>query len=319
MVDFFIHYCWFFFIDIICLLGYFRLAERYNIIDKPNERSSHKIPITRGGGIVFIVSFLIFSVFNNFPFPWLLLGVLVSGFISFVDDVKGVSNKLRIGVHLISMILFMYQANLYANIWLILPLFILFIGIINAYNFMDGINGITGFYSLSILLPILLLENSPIMEEFIVTIVLSVVVFLFFNARKKAICFAGDIGSISLALLVTFIIVEAIIKTENYNYIFTLLIYGIDSIFTIIQRLYNRENIFTAHRKHLYQYLANEFKIPHLWVSGAYGLLQIIFNFWLIIFDPSFVRIFLVTSILVSIYIILKRRLIQINPQFNIN
>jgi UDP-GlcNAc:undecaprenyl-phosphate GlcNAc-1-phosphate transferase len=311
MVGFLIHYSSYFLVDIICLLAYFKVAFKYNIIDKPNERSSHKIPIIRGGGIIFIISFLIFNLFNNFPYPWLFLSVMLSGFISFVDDVKGVSNKTRLGFHLISIILFIYQAHLYTNFWLILPLFILLIGIINAYNFMDGINGITGFYSLSILLPFLLIENSPLMQEFILAIIVSLVIFLYFNARKKAVCFAGDIGSISIALLVVYVIIEHIVKTGNYLYITALLIYGLDSIFTIIQRLYCGENIFEAHRKHLYQYLANEFEISHLWISVIYAILQLGFNIWLLLIKPPVLVVLFLIFILAMIYIILKIKLIQ--------
>ena len=290
---------------------YLFLANRYKIIDKPNERSSHTSPIIRGGGIVFIAGFLLFSFTNGIAYPWLLLGVILSGLISFVDDLKGAPNKLRIGVHVLSIGLLLYQSDLLLATWWILPLFIVLIGIINAYNFMDGINGITGFYSLAVLLPFLWVEDDALMKDFIWLSILSLVVFLFFNARKNARCFAGDIGSISMALMVMFVILERIIKTSEYILVFCILLYGIDSILTIVQRLYNGENIFEAHRKHLYQYLVNEYKLPHLWVSGAYGILQLVFNAWLLLMMPSMIAVITVVLVTGFGYIGLKVYLIK--------
>lgn len=290
---------------------YLFLANRYKIVDKPNERSSHSSSIIRGGGIVFIAGFLLFSFTNDIAYSWLLLGVILSGLISFVDDLKGTPNKLRIGVHVISIGLLLYQSNLLLATWWILPLFIVLIGIMNAYNFMDGINGITGFYSLAVLIPFLWIEDDALMKDFIWITIISLLVFLFFNARKKARCFAGDIGSISMALMVMFVILQQIVKTDEYFLVFTILLYGIDSIFTIVQRLYNRENIFEAHRKHLYQYFVNEYKLPHLWVSGIYGILQLGFNSWLLLMMPSMIAVISVVLVTGFGYIGLKVYLIK--------
>jgi UDP-GlcNAc:undecaprenyl-phosphate GlcNAc-1-phosphate transferase len=190
-------------------------------------------------------------------------------------------------------------------------LFIIYIGITNAYNFMDGINGITGFYSLSILVPLLYTESNDLMLQFLVYIIMAIIVFLYFNARIKARCFAGDIGSISMALIILFVVTEKIISTGQVYLIFTLLLYGLDSIFTIFQRLWNRENIFEAHRKHLYQYLVNEYKLPHLLVSGIYGILQLLFNFWILISHPPLIHIIITVLFFATVYVILKYYLIN--------
>jgi UDP-N-acetylmuramyl pentapeptide phosphotransferase/UDP-N-acetylglucosamine-1-phosphate transferase len=179
---------------------------------------------------------------------------------------------------------------------------------------MDGINGITSLYSLAIFIPFWFIEHDDVLKGFIGVSVLSLLVFLFFNARNRAKCFAGDIGSISIALLLIFVILNKILETSNYIYIFVLLLYGIDSVFTIIQRLIKRENIFKAHRKHLYQYLVNEFKMPHLLISGCYSGLQLLFNIWLIAFVPSFELALGISCVIGALYILLKLRLVkQIN------
>jgi UDP-N-acetylmuramyl pentapeptide phosphotransferase/UDP-N-acetylglucosamine-1-phosphate transferase len=300
-------------------LVYLKIADYYNIVDKPNERSSHTMPIIRGGGFIFVLGFLLWSAANQFAYPYLLMGVLLAAIISFIDDVKALPSILRFGVHIVSVALFLFQLGLLQFSWWLIPLFILLIGIKNAYNFMDGINGITGFYSLAIFVPFWITEQDELLKGFVGVTMVSLVVFLFFNARKRAKCFAGDIGSISIALIVMFAIVHRIIETGNYIYILALLVYGIDSIFTIAQRLFQGENIFKAHRKHLYQYLVNEFKMPHLLVSGIYAFLQLLFNFWLLMVEPS-INIALGFSLLFGVsYVLLKFVLNKRRGHFNYN
>ncbi len=282
-----------------------------NIIDKPNQRSSHTVPIIRGGGIVFLFAVLVWEIQTGFEYPWLLASILLSGIISFVDDLKGLPNKLRFAAHLGSVGLLLYQTNLLQLTWWVLPLFILLIGIKNAYNFMDGINGITGFYSLAIFIPFWMIETDSVHKQYCLLVIISILVFLFFNARKKAKCFAGDIGSISMAIMVLFIVLSKIIETGRLELISVLFVYGIDSVFTIVQRLINNENIFEAHRKHLYQNLANEYKIGHLLVSAGYALVQLVFNIWLLQTEPSLTQVILVVLVFGLGYIVLKKHLLN--------
>jgi UDP-GlcNAc:undecaprenyl-phosphate GlcNAc-1-phosphate transferase len=301
---------------------YLKIADRFSIIDKPNERSSHVLPTIRGGGIIFILAATAFSIYNNLCYPFLVAGLLVTGMVSFYDDVRGLPRRLRFATHFLGVILLLIQVDLIELSWVLIPLFILLIGILNAYNFMDGINGITGFYSLAVLFPFWWFEKDAQLHGFIGVILLSLIVFLFFNARKRAKCFAGDIGSIGMALIVLFVILQKIIETGNWLYIFSLLIYGIDSIFTICQRLILGENIFDAHRKHLYQILANEFKLPHLLVSLIFAILQLGISEWLFNSLPTFEKAILVAIIIGIFYIAIKyfllhklkaRRLIYFN------
>ena len=259
-------------------LFYFRLADKYNIIDKPNERSSHTWITLRGGGIIFYFGVLVYFLTNNFEYPWFMLALTLITFISFVDDIRSTSQVLRLVFHFSAMALMFYQWGLFTlPWWTILVALIICTGIINAYNFMDGINGITGGYSLIILVALAYINReivSFVEQELIVTALCSVLVFNFFNFRKHAKCFAGDVGSVSIAFIVLFLIGKLIIKTEDFSWIVLLVVYGVDSVLTIIHRLMLHENIGLPHRKHLYQIMANELKVPHVVVSSVYMIVQ---------------------------------------------
>jgi len=269
-------------------LLYFKFADYFDIIDKPNARSSHTAVTIRGGGIVFGIAALSFFFSNDFQYPHFIIGLFLIALISFLDDIITLNNKVRLAIHLISVLLMFYQWNLFDLPWYWFPVTLIFvIGSINAYNFMDGINGITGSYSL-LAIGTLYYINHFVVEfistEFLVLIALSLLVFNFFNFRKKAKCFAGDVGSVSIAFIIIFIIGQLVIKTENFSYILLLLIYGLDAVITIFFRLIRKENIFEAHRSHFYQYLANEKKWSHLIVSGMYFFVQLVINILIVLF-----------------------------------
>lgn len=299
------------------MLIYFKIADRFSIIDKPNNRSSHSYITVRGGGIVFLVAAMISGII--YPEFWLpLLGLVAIGIISFIDDLITLSGKVRIFFHLIA-VTFLFA---YFKMFTILPvygvisIYIIIIGIINAYNFMDGINGMTGLYSLVIfggLQYINLYQFSFIEPGMIWLPMLSIIVFLFFNFRKKAKCFAGDVGSITIAFWIIMLLLQLILTTHNWVYIFFLVVYGIDSILTIIHRLILKQNIYAAHRLHFYQLLANEKKIPHLIVSSAYAFIQLSTIVCIIKYPHSFWFDFLVFCLpLASIYIIFKPRILNL-------
>ncbi|MEL5895815.1 glycosyltransferase family 4 protein [Bacteroides sp. GD17] len=261
-------------------LFYFKIADRCNIIDKPNERSSHTRITLRGGGIIFYFGALAYFLTSGFEYPWFMLALTLVSFISFVDDIRSTSQKLRLLFHFSAMALMFYQWGLFSlSWWWIIVALIVCTGIINAYNFMDGINGITGGYSLVILVALAYINREiiPFVEEgFIYTVLCSVFVFCFFNFRKKAKCFAGDVGSVSIAFILLFLIGKLIIRTEDFSWIVLLSVYGVDSVLTIIHRLLLHENIGLPHRKHLYQIMANELKVPHVMVSFVYMVVQVI-------------------------------------------
>lgn len=265
---------------VILFLLYNKIALLYNIVDIPNERSSHSTITIRGGGIIFPISILFWFINSGFHFLLFFLGLLIISIVSYWDDIKHLPSKHRLLIHIIALILLFIQTELYnLPAWVWIPIIILLAGIINAFNFMDGINGITGGYSLSVLFGIWLVNNFQenfIDNSFIYYIIIPVIIFIFFNFRIKAKCFAGDVGSISIAYIIVFLLAKLIIQTDNLLYILFLTVYGVDTIFTIIHRIINKENIFLAHRKHVYQLLANEFKISHVKVALFYSLLQLI-------------------------------------------
>ena len=259
-------------------LFYFHIADKYNIIDKPNERSSHTRITLRGGGIIFYLGALAYFLTNQFEYPWFMLALTLVTVISFVDDIRSISQGLRLVFHFTAMGLMFYQWELFTlPWWTVVVALIACTGIINAYNFMDGINGITGGYSLVVLGSLAFINHwvvSFVEPDLIYTMLCAVLVFNFFNFRKRAKCFAGDVGSVSIAFIILFLIGKLIIDTEDFSWIVLLAVYGADSVLTIVHRLMLHENIGLPHRKHLYQIMANELKIPHVAVSLTYMVVQ---------------------------------------------
>lgn len=298
---------------------YFKIANRFNIIDKPNERSSHSKVTLRGGGIIFYFGVLAFFIHSGFQYPYFFVGLTLISLISFLDDVLTLSSKIRIVVQLISMSLMFYETQILGfPVWIILATLILCVGIINAYNFMDGINGITVSNSIAILI-LLAITNSQINfadQNIIYFSIISCLVFGFFNFRKKAKCFAGDVGSVSIAFTILFLMAMLIVKTGDLIYLLFLLIYGVDSILTIVRRIRRKENIFQPHRSHLYQFLANENKTNPLIVSATYGILQFLVGVVIIYmsrFSANIQWIFSLSLIIFAtmIYLYLRRSLIK--------
>lgn len=294
-------------------LFYFKVADKYNIIDKPNERSSHTRITLRGGGVIFYFGALVYFLTSGFEYPWFMLALTFVAIISFIDDIRSTSQKLRLVFHFSAMALMFYQWGLFSlSWWWIIIALIICIGIINAYNFMDGINGITGGYSLVVLLSLAYIneEVTPFVEQdLIYTVIMSVLVFCFFNFRKKARCFAGDVGSVSIAFILLFLLGKLIIQTGDFSWIILLSVYGVDSVLTIFHRLMLHENIGLPHRKHLYQLMANELRIPHVAVSVIYMVLQFLIVaglLWLPV--DHWVYFFTVIGGLAVIYIICMYR-----------
>ena len=294
-------------------LFYFKIADKCNIIDKPNERSSHTRVTLRGGGIIFYFGALAYFLTSGFEYPLFILALTLVTFISFVDDIKSTRQVTRLLFHFSAMGLMFCQWGLFSlPWWWIVIALIVCTGIINAYNFMDGINGITGGYSLVVLtaLAIINAEIIPFVEgDFIYTVICSVVVFCFFNFRKRAKCFAGDVGSVSIAFILLFLLGKLIIQTGDFSWIVLLSVYGVDSVLTIIHRLMLHENIGLPHRKHLYQLMANELKIPHVVVSSVYMAVQAtIIIGYLFCLNHGYLYLSVVVLLLGLVYICFMKR-----------
>jgi len=290
---------------------YFKIADCYNIVDKPNHRSSHSIITIRGGGVLFSLASLIHFFAYGQLYPIFTIGLVLIAVISFIDDLITLDNKARLIIHIIAVILMLFQLNLMTlSFYYLIVIGIFIIGTINAYNFMDGINGITVSYSLITTLTLLninLFIKYFISTEFLIVVTASLLVFGFYNFRTKAKTFAGDVGSVSIAFIIIFLVLKLIIATDNYAYILLLLIYGLDTVCTIIFRLLRKENIFEAHRTHFYQFLANEKKYSHVVISILYAIVQLLINIAVINYFSKSAAQTVFFGILVTVLFLLLR------------
>ena len=295
-------------------LAYFKIADKFNIIDKPNERSSHSSIVLRGGGIIFLFGAWVWSFAFGFQYPWFLLGLTLVAGVSFIDDIHSLPDSVRLVVQFTAAALAFYQLGMLSGEWfetngmlvgglLILLALIVYVGATNVINFMDGINGITAGYALAVLLPLLAincgfkfqdsgfneLQGVYFEQSLAVVTILSVLVFCIFNFRPKgrAKCFAGDVGSIGIAFIMLFLIGKVIIATGDLTYLIFLLVYGVDGVLTICHRIMLHENLGEAHRKHAYQVMANELKIGHVKVSLLYMAMQLVVSLGFIYVCPD--------------------------------
>ena len=145
---------------VVTELVYFRIADHINIIDKPNERSSHTRIVLRGGGVIFTIALWIWYFWQMVQGEWctvnehwpLLTGVTLVAGVSFIDDIHSLPASLRLIVQFASMFLVLYGL-MFNDVWLvefgiwvralvIIAALIVCVGAMNIYNFMDGINGI---------------------------------------------------------------------------------------------------------------------------------------------------------------------------------
>lgn len=300
---------------IFAILIYFKMADKYNIIDKPNERSSHKEVTIRGGGIIIWLAALFYFILNFNSSFYFFIGITLVSCISFYDDIKSLPGSFRALTQFIAVILIFYGLDIFSLFpwWIITLSIVISIGIINAYNFMDGINGITGLYSIVVFSSLLYANNyinSFINNDFFIFPIIACIIFLFFNFRKRAKCFAGDIGSVSIAFWIIYSLAKLIIETNSIIWILFLAVYGVDSICTIIHRLYLRQNIFEPHRMHFYQILSNEYKIDHRLVSIGYAILQIFISaIVLATYDKNF-KYFIFVGIIFSLVLVYSSKFI---------
>ena len=278
---------------IIAELIYFRIADKYNIIDKPNQRSSHTTIVLRGGGIIFLIGAWVWSAFFGFHYPWFLAGLTLVAGVSFVDDIRSLPDSVRLVAQFAAAAMAFYQLDIlhWEMWWIVLVALIVYVGATNVINFMDGINGITAGYSLAVLLPLAALnaDDNYVAQSLIFTTIIATIVFCIFNFRPKgkAKCFAGDVGSIGIAFIMLFLLGNVIIKTKDITWLIFLLVYGVDGCLTIIHRIMLHENLGDAHRKHAYQIMANELKVGHVKVALLYMFIQLVVSLGFIYICPN--------------------------------
>lgn len=274
-------------------LVYIRIADKFNIIDRPNERSSHSTIVLRGGGIIFLIGAWVWSAFFGFDYPWFLAGLTLVAGVSFVDDIRSLPDSVRLVAQFAAAAMAFYQLGIlhWSMWWIVLVALIVYVGATNVINFMDGINGITAGYSLAVLLPLMAvnMDGGYVEQSLIVSTVLASLVFCVFNFRPKgkAKCFAGDVGSIGIAFIMLFLLGNVIIKAEDITWLIFLLVYGVDGCLTIVHRIMLHENLGEAHRKHAYQLMANELKIGHVKVTSLYMVIQLMVSLGFIYLCPD--------------------------------
>ena len=312
---------------LVAEVAYFRLADKCNIIDKPNERSSHTSVVLRGGGIIFVLGLWIWAAFFGLGYPWFLAAVTLVAGVSFVDDIRSLPDSVRLVAQFVAMGLMFYQLDiLHPEMWwIVLLALVVSVGASNIINFMDGINGITGGYALASLLPLYLLnrEMGFVDESLVVTVILADVVFCLFNFRPKgrAKCFAGDVGSIGIAFILLFLIGKLVMLTGDVTYLIFLLVYGVDGCLTIVHRILLHENLGEAHRKHAFQLMANELNIGHVKVSLLYMAMQLIVSSGFVFLVPDTLKahwLYLIGALLVLslAYVCFKKKYYHLHEEY---
>ncbi len=274
-------------------LLYFRIADKFNIIDKPNERSSHSTIVLRGGGIIFLIAAWVWSAFFGFEYPWFLAGLTLVAGVSFVDDVRSLPDSVRLVAQFAAAAMAFYQLGMlhWSMWWVVAIALVVYVGATNVINFMDGINGITAGYSLAVLVPLALVnaKGGYVAQSLVISAILASLVFCIFNFRPKgkAKCFAGDVGSIGIAFIMLFLLGSVIMNTGDVTWLIFLLVYGVDGCFTILHRIMLHENLGEAHRKHAFQIMANELKIGHVKVTLLYMAMQLAVSLGFVYLCPN--------------------------------
>ena len=246
------------------------LLSATKIFDNPNERSNHKTPIPRGGGIAVIISAISFLFIAGAPTSLLLVTIGVA-VISFLDDYKGVNIRWRLIIQTFAVLLLFMPNGVVDQHFdqlifqgLLAPLAdkllaaILLIGFMNLFNFMDGIDGITGAQTISIGLGLFILsffaQNSGVTMLGVDGLVLASAAagFLLLNWQPAKL-FLGDVGSVSIGLLLGFLLLN--LAAEGY-WVAALILpsyYLIDGGLTFAKRLLTGQKIWQAHSQHAYQ------------------------------------------------------------------
>ncbi len=269
---------------IVAESAYIVIARRCGIIDRGAASMETPRIIVRGGGIIFLLGALLQPLLWETCYPWFTAGLAVLGAVTFADDIRQLSVEARLAAQAAAVVLTAAQLPVAPDLYIV-PALIVCIGVVNAFNFMDGIDGMTGMYSLSVLLPLIYLngELQFIEPSLPATATIAVLVFCLFNCRRRPVCFAGDIGAVTIGLTIVFALSMLIVKTGDFSYIVFLAVYGVDSVLTIIRRIRLGEKLTQGHRRHCYQLLANRLRRPHLEIAAAYSILQMLLSFGLIL------------------------------------
>ena len=281
---------------LLSLKLYFPFAEKKGMLAGVNHRSSHTKPVITGAGFIFYISYVFYIisfVFSTWDAPWpLFIGISILAIVSFIDDLKDLWFFIRLVVQILAVILMLYQIYIEfsmepfamnASLLIILAIvgLIFSVGFVNLYNFMDGLNGMMVGITISALAIFALIDFFVVDfvdDLLLVYTAIPTLIFAFFNARRQAICFAGDVGAIVIGFVMVYMLVSLLMQTANVVYIFIFASIYLEAGMTVMQRLLAGQNIFKPHRIHLFQLLCNEHKHHHVKISAFYALNQLVFG-----------------------------------------
>ncbi len=241
-------------------------AKAKNIVDIPNDRSSHAVTTPRGGGLSISLSLItcllfIITTHNNIPNYFLLFTfcIVVISIIGIIDDLKGLSIKIRGLIYvLISSVFITVVLNNNSNeIYFAFLLIIFLTWFINMYNFMDGADGISSIQAITCALPvgvIFSIINQNTLALFCYSMAASSVGFLIWNWPQAKI-FMGDVGSCVIGFVFGCLMIVTYLFDYFSLYIWFILLsfFIVDSLLTLIMRILTREKWYMAHRSHSYQ------------------------------------------------------------------
>lgn len=282
---------------LLCLLAFIvtftgtwlwiRVAGQNILQDIPGPRSSHSRPTVRGGGVVFVSVYLLFTyVATNIQLipalhDWSLVAVGVMMLVGMLDDLYGLPVLSRLVAQTSVAFLLSYPVLAYSaeSTWLLIPLIFAVVWFINLYNFMDGIDGIAALQAISVATVMLGLcywqghEGPALVFGLLGAVMLG---FLFWNFPKSRV-FMGDAGSGALGTV--FVVLMVFVSWHSVTLLWACLlmmsVFILDASWTLVVRLFTGQKIWTAHKLHAYQILSRRWQSHSkvsLLVSG-YNLL----------------------------------------------
>ena len=250
------------------------------------ERSSHTTFTPTCGGIIVPLALIVFSCIHASALDinwWMAIGgALLLAAISLYDDIRPLDPWTRLIAQTIVMaVTFQYMCYPQAfHIYLLV--IIIGVGATNTINFIDGITGMLGFYtivtfsSFAYALYLMSPDANAMYIQLCIIIVLAMAAFLIFNIPDKI--FAGDVGAITIGFLIVFVCVHIALDSHNASVMIFLIVAVFDAGLTTLQRLFAGENILMPHREFIYEVLTSRWRLPHIVVSLCYALLQLLIN-----------------------------------------
>ena len=285
-------------LSIGCVIIYKKIAVHYNILANPGYRTLHESPTPRGGGLifslVFVFSILIFGgvyELSNQIFYIFGVGGFIATLFGFIDDIKNIGPKTKLIIQLFLSALTIYWLDLgellplgWIPSFMIIPFILFFmVWIMNAYNFMDGIDGMAAsgaiFISLTLAIVLFLTNGSVEVTDIFILIAIVVSGFILFNWPPATI-FMGDAGSVFLGYIFGSLLLFTVLNNgiSVWSWLTVSGYFFADTIVTQIMRVILVKKWYLAHRSHAYQNLTR-ITNSHFKVTGGVTLYNLVWIF----------------------------------------